>query len=127
MFLRSFIIPFISCTVLLLMKLYQHFSFNEILSTLFLTLYLKIAICEVIVLIFRDRFERICKREIEVPGMTIMRDVAIAKSEFTPGQKAITKIQDFQNDEVLFSYCALPEVIQILYSTPYTALLSKSI
>ena len=85
------------------MKFYQHF----------LTLYLKIAICEVIVLIFRDRFERICKREIEVPGMTIMRDVAIAKSEFTPGQKAITKIQDFQNDEVLFSYCALPEVTQM--------------
>ena len=43
-------------------------------------------------------------------GLTIMRDVAIAKSEFVPGQKAITKIQDFVWDPVLFSYCGLPEV-----------------
>ena len=28
--------------------------------------------------------------------MTIMRDVAIAKSEFNPDERAITKIQDFQ-------------------------------
>ena len=39
-----------------------------------------------------------------------MRDVAIARSEFVPGQQAITKLQEFQNDEVLFGYCALPEV-----------------
>ena len=42
--------------------------------------------------------------------MTIMRDIAIAKSEFVPGEKAITKVQDFQNDDVLFQYCRLPEV-----------------
>ena len=39
-----------------------------------------------------------------------MRDVAIAKSEFVKGEKAVTKIQDFQNDPVMFDYCALPEV-----------------
>lgn len=42
--------------------------------------------------------------------MTVMRDVAIAKSEFKKGEKAITKIQDFAMDEELFSYCNLPEV-----------------
>lgn len=39
-----------------------------------------------------------------------MKDVAIVKSEFMQGEKAVTKIQDFQHDEVLFEYCALPEV-----------------
>jgi phytanoyl-CoA hydroxylase len=42
--------------------------------------------------------------------MTVMRDVAIAKSEFIQGEKAITKLQDFQQDDVLFDYCCLPEV-----------------
>ncbi len=28
-------------------------------------------------------------------GMTVMKDVSIAKSEFLDGEKAITKIQDF--------------------------------
>nr|XP_022298422.1 phytanoyl-CoA dioxygenase, peroxisomal-like [Crassostrea virginica] len=62
--------------------------------------------------IYRNRFEQICRKEVVVPGLTIMRDVAIARSEFVPGQQAITKLQDFQNDEVLFGYCALPEIIR---------------
>ncbi|XP_006820280.1 phytanoyl-CoA dioxygenase, peroxisomal-like [Saccoglossus kowalevskii] len=43
-------------------------------------------------------------------GLTIMRDVSIAKSEFVAGKKAITKIQNFQNVPELMEYCALPEV-----------------
>ena len=43
--------------------------------------------------------------------MTVMRDVAIAKSEFVADQKAITKIQAWQDDEVLFEYCCRPEVM----------------
>nr|XP_022300529.1 phytanoyl-CoA dioxygenase, peroxisomal-like [Crassostrea virginica] len=62
--------------------------------------------------IYRNRFEQICRKEVVVPGLTIMRDVAIARSEFVPGQQAITKLQEFQNDEVLFGYCALPEIIR---------------
>ena len=58
----------------------------------------------------RKRFGEICRREVTVPGITIMRDIAIAKSEFVPGEKAVTKLQDFQNDDVLFGYCCLPEV-----------------
>ncbi|KAG7270316.1 hypothetical protein CRUP_030216 [Coryphaenoides rupestris] len=41
-----------------------------------------------------------------------MRDVDIASSEFVPDQKAVSKIQDFQEDPELFRYCALPEVLQ---------------
>lgn len=60
---------------------------------------------------YRERFEKICKKEVEVPGVIIMRDVAIARSEYVPGQKAITKIQDFQYDPVMFEYCTLPEIV----------------
>lgn len=31
----------------------------------------------------------------QVPGLTIMRDVAISKKEFNPDEQAITKIQDY--------------------------------
>ncbi|XP_013406071.1 phytanoyl-CoA dioxygenase, peroxisomal-like [Lingula anatina] len=59
---------------------------------------------------YRVRFQEICEKKVIVPNITIMRDVAIASSEFVPGEQAITKLQDFQEDPVLFSYCSLPEV-----------------
>ncbi|XP_048740553.2 phytanoyl-CoA dioxygenase, peroxisomal-like [Ostrea edulis] len=63
--------------------------------------------------VYRDQFEKICKKEVEASlGMTVMKDVAIARSEFVPGQQAITKIQHFERDEVLFGYCALPEIVR---------------
>ena len=42
--------------------------------------------------------------------MVMMRDVAIAKSEFKPGERAVTKLQELQHDDVLFGYCTLPKV-----------------
>ncbi|CAG5120202.1 unnamed protein product [Candidula unifasciata] len=60
---------------------------------------------------YRDRFAEICRRDVVVPGLTVMRDIAIKNSEFVPGEQAVTKIQDFQNDDVLFEYCTLPEII----------------
>merc|ERR1711963_375549 len=65
---------------------------------------------------YRKRFEEICKREVKVQGLTIMRDVAIANSEFVPGEKAVTKIQNFQLDDELFGFCALPEVVDYVES-----------
>lgn len=61
---------------------------------------------------FRTEFERICKREVKVPGLVVMRDVAIAKSEFMPDQKAVSKLQDFQEDGELFRYCSLPQILK---------------
>lgn len=58
----------------------------------------------------RKEFERICKREVKVPGLLIMKDVSIAKSEFVEGEKAVTKLQDYQEDPELFRYCTLPQV-----------------
>ena len=45
---------------------------------------------------FKERFRQICSGEVTAPGLIVMRDVAIAKSEFQAGERAITKIQDFQ-------------------------------
>ncbi|KAK7895963.1 hypothetical protein WMY93_021288 [Mugilogobius chulae] len=61
---------------------------------------------------FRQEFERICRQEVEVPGLIVMRDVAIAKSEFVPDQKAVSKLQDFQEDPDLFRYCSLPQILK---------------
>ncbi|XP_048862534.1 phytanoyl-CoA dioxygenase, peroxisomal [Brienomyrus brachyistius] len=61
---------------------------------------------------FRTEFERICRREVYIPGLIIMRDVAIAKSEFVPDQKAVSKLQDFQEDPELFRYCSLPQILK---------------
>lgn len=65
---------------------------------------------------YRKRFQEICSKKIQVPMMTVMKDVAIVKSEFTDGEKAISKIQDFCQDDELFEYCCLPEVIQYVKS-----------
>ncbi|RNA02638.1 phytanoyl- peroxisomal [Brachionus plicatilis] len=65
---------------------------------------------------YKQRFQEICAKKIQVPGMTVMKDVAIAKSEFLEGEKAITKIQDFCYDDELFEYCSLPEVIEYVKS-----------
>ncbi|XP_056312008.1 phytanoyl-CoA dioxygenase, peroxisomal [Danio aesculapii] len=61
---------------------------------------------------FRNEFERICKREVTVPGLTVMKDVSIAKSEFVEGEKAVTKLQDYQEDPELFRYCILPQILK---------------
>ncbi|XP_060759635.1 phytanoyl-CoA dioxygenase, peroxisomal isoform X1 [Neoarius graeffei] len=61
---------------------------------------------------FSKEFEHICKRDVKIPGLVIMRDVSIAKSEFVQGEKAVTKLQDFQEDPELFRYCTLPQILK---------------
>ena len=65
---------------------------------------------------YADRFQKICAGEIDSSSMTLMRDVAIAKSEFKSGEKAITKLQNFQDDEVLFEYISHPEIVKYVSS-----------
>lgn len=67
--------------------------------------------------ICRAVFEKVCKKELTAPGLVVMRDVAIAKSEYVPDQKAVTKIQEFQEIPELFRYCCLPQVtlLEIYY------------
>jgi phytanoyl-CoA hydroxylase len=65
---------------------------------------------------YKKRFQEICANKIQLPGMLVMKDVTIAKSEFLDGEKAITKIQDFTNDDELFEYCCLPELTEYVKS-----------
>ncbi|XP_028747725.1 phytanoyl-CoA dioxygenase, peroxisomal [Peromyscus leucopus] len=61
---------------------------------------------------FRAEFERICRKEVKPPGITVMRDVTITKLDNAPNEKVVTKIQDFQEDKELFRYCTLPQVLK---------------
>ncbi|XP_017498135.2 phytanoyl-CoA dioxygenase, peroxisomal isoform X1 [Manis javanica] len=61
---------------------------------------------------FRNEFERICRNEVKPERIMIMRDVTIGKSEYVPSENMVTKVQDFQEDEELFSYCTLPEILK---------------
>jgi phytanoyl-CoA hydroxylase len=63
-------------------------------------------------LFYSARFQDVCLGKVKVLGMIVMKDIAIAKSEFADGEKAITKIQDFTLDDELFKYCCLPEIVQ---------------
>jgi len=49
------------------------------------------------------------------PTMTMMRDIAVAKAK-GKGEQAITKIQDWQDDEVLFEYPSHPAVLKYVES-----------
>ena len=45
---------------------------------------------------FTERFKELCSGTDRTLGLTIMKDVSIAKSEFRKGEKAVTKVQNFQ-------------------------------
>lgn len=61
---------------------------------------------------YKQRFEAICRGDVKVPGMTVMKDVSIKASEYVKGEKAINKIQELYTDPVLFEYCCLPEILE---------------
>ncbi|XP_037366517.1 phytanoyl-CoA dioxygenase, peroxisomal [Talpa occidentalis] len=61
---------------------------------------------------FRNEFEKICRKEVKPRGLMVMRDVTIAKSEFVPNERVVTKVQDFQEDQELFRYCTLPQILK---------------
>jgi len=62
--------------------------------------------------LYRDRFMDISSGRVPKPvGMVMMRDIAIAKQKGL-GESQITKLQDFQDDEVFFSYCKHPNILR---------------
>ncbi|XP_071833882.1 phytanoyl-CoA dioxygenase, peroxisomal-like [Apostichopus japonicus] len=67
---------------------------------------------------YKKRFEEICRGDVKVPGLIVMKDVSIISSEYVTGEKAINKIQELYNDPILFEYCCLPEILH--YVTCFT-------
>jgi len=65
--------------------------------------------------VYRDRFVALANNEVERPPMmTLMRDVTIAKRKDVKGEDYISKIQDYEDDPVLFTYCQRPEVLRYI-------------
>ncbi|NWX83928.1 PAHX protein, partial [Nothoprocta pentlandii] len=60
---------------------------------------------------FRKEFIRICNKEVKPLGAMIMRD-QVLRSQAAPPEKIINKVQDFQEDEELFRYCTLPQILK---------------
>lgn len=61
-----------------------------------------------------DHFRKICNGEIQpYIGMSIMRDISINQSK---SSRTITKIQDWQDDEILFKYCKNNKILDYVES-----------
>lgn len=68
---------------------------------------------------WKKRFLEYCDKKIEpMPGTQIVRDIALAKKGGSNlyGESAITKVQDFNFDEELFTYCSNPDLVPYLKS-----------
>ena len=61
---------------------------------------------------YYDRFRQICNGVVKVPGITVMRDVTYAKANRSRDERTVNKLQNFEQDEVLFSYCELPQILK---------------
>ena len=79
-----------------------------------------------------ERFQQICDGKVRVPGLIVMKDVVYAKSKLPSGEKTINKVQNFEEDDVLFSYCELPQVLKYVacftgpdIKTVHTMLINK--
>lgn len=60
---------------------------------------------------YRARFEAVCRGEVNIPGLVVMKDVAVREGS---GERVVNKIQDFQHDEAFFSYCKQPGIVSIV-------------
>lgn len=62
-------------------------------------------------LAYKQRFIDICSGDAPTPAyMTVMRDISTAGSK-VKGEQGVTKVQDYIEDPVLFSYCKEPALL----------------
>ncbi|XP_066284697.1 phytanoyl-CoA dioxygenase, peroxisomal-like [Branchiostoma lanceolatum] len=68
--------------------------------------------------VYRQHFEDICRGDVTVPGLTIMKDISLVKSKsnLPKDSSSVNKIQNFHDDPVLMGYCADPKVLQYVES-----------
>jgi phytanoyl-CoA hydroxylase len=58
----------------------------------------------------KERFLALCDRRVPWGGITMMKDISLAKNNTVSGERLYNKAQDFVYDEVLFQFCLLPQV-----------------
>mmetsp|Transcript_13028 Transcript_13028/g.28075 ORF Transcript_13028/g.28075 Transcript_13028/m.28075 type:complete len:212 (+) Transcript_13028:324-959(+) len=66
---------------------------------------------------YRNRFSEICNGARRDPGMLVMKDVLLARDgseqvRINSPDGNVTKIQNIQDDEVLFSFCKHPKLLK---------------
>lgn len=63
---------------------------------------------------YRQRFIELCEQPAQRPvTMTVMRDLELAKRGVkADSETAVTKIQDFQDDPAMFSFCQDPAILK---------------
>jgi len=68
---------------------------------------------------YNTRFQEICSmptEQVRKLPFLVMRDIAIAKTEFKANESAITKLQDWQDDPTLFEFCKHPKLMPYVKS-----------
>jgi len=61
---------------------------------------------------WESHFQKICRGEVDISvGMTVMKDISL-KGVAKKGEDVITKLQDWQDDEILFEYPQQPEILK---------------
>lgn len=64
-----------------------------------------------------DRFLEYCDGKQRPMGMQLVRDISMVKAKKNiKGQAGVTKIQDWQEDDVLFTFCTKKEIMPYLKS-----------
>ncbi|TKR87404.1 hypothetical protein L596_011806 [Steinernema carpocapsae] len=64
--------------------------------------------------VYNKRFQAICDGAPVHRGLSIVRDIALANKGVRNEERTVTKIQDFQDDSILFDYCKNPHVVDIV-------------
>ncbi|XP_003746989.1 phytanoyl-CoA dioxygenase, peroxisomal [Galendromus occidentalis] len=63
---------------------------------------------------YAKRFEDIAHRRVKVPGLVVMKDVAVKDKESS--QFVVNKLQDLFLDDELFAYCRTPKILDFVSS-----------
>uniref|UniRef100_G3MQG7 phytanoyl-CoA dioxygenase n=1 Tax=Amblyomma maculatum TaxID=34609 RepID=G3MQG7_AMBMU len=58
---------------------------------------------------YKTRFQEIADGKVKVPGLVVMKD--ITKREADHSEYVVNKLQELYMDDVLFSYCTLPQIL----------------
>lgn len=59
--------------------------------------------------LYKERFQNIASGDVKVPGLQLMKDVSLVGSDTS--EHVITRIHELCLDNVLFSYCTLPQIM----------------
>ncbi|KAL1438792.1 hypothetical protein MTO96_047720 [Rhipicephalus appendiculatus] len=59
--------------------------------------------------VYKKRFQDIADGKVKVPGLVVMKD--ISKVDADHSEQVVNKLQELYMDDVLFSYCTLPQIL----------------